>query len=250
MKITIIGIGPGHPDQITVQAVKAINAHRVILIPVKEGTTTGDTRRLIAERHLTDPAAHELVDVPMPKVSDRPKGDYAKSVGTFRDQQAKAFADALDAAGADEVAILAWGCPTLFDGTIEGVRAYPEVEITVLPGVTSVSALAAAHGIIQTNIGQAVLITTGRQLKDGLPNNHGTIADMVDAQGHVWNQDGPEWTAYWGAFVGLEHQALDHGPLETVRERIKTKRAELAEAHGWLFDIAILKQEGTQADGD
>lgn len=244
MKVTIIGIGPGHPDQITVQAVKALNAHKVILIPVKEGTTTGDTRRLIAERHLENPAAHDLIDVPMPKVSDRPKGEYTATVGTFRDRQAKAFADALDAVEEGEVAILAWGCPTLFDGTIEGVRSYPGVELTVLPGVTSVSALAAAHGVVQTNIGQSVLITTGRQLKDGLPREHGTIADMVDAQGHVWNQDGPEWTAYWGAFVGLEHQALDHGPLEEMRERITAKRAALAEEHGWLFDIALLKQEG------
>lgn len=242
MKVTIIGIGPGHPDQITVQAVKALNAHRVILIPVKVGTTTGDTRREIARRHLVDPSAHDLREVPMPKVSDRPAGEYTAAVGTFRDRQAQAFADALDAVEADEVAILAWGCPTLFDGTIEGVRAYPGVELTVLPGVTSVSALAAAHGVVQTNIGQSVLITTGRQLKSGLPTEHGTIADMVDAQGHVWTQDGPEWTAYWGAFVGLEQQALDHGPLEEVRERIQAKRAALAEEHGWLFDIALLKQ--------
>lgn len=247
MNVTIIGIGPGHPDQITVQAVKALNAHREILIPVKAGTTTGDTRREIALRHLADPSAHILRDVPMPKVSDRPTGEYTASVGTFRDRQARAFAEALDAADGDAVAILAWGCPTLFDGTIEGVRSYPGVELTVLPGVTSVSALAAAHGVVQTNIGQSVLITTGRQLKGGLPGEHGTIADMVDAQGHVWNQDGPEWTAYWGAFVGLPNQTLDQGPLHDVRDRIKAKRTSLAEEHGWLFDIALLKQTGTPA---
>lgn len=244
MKVTILGIGPGHPDQITVQAVKALNAHKVILIPVKAGTTTGDTRRLIAERHLADPAAHALIEVPMPKVSERPKGDYTTTVGTFRDRQAKAFTNALDAVDENEVAILAWGCPTLFDGTIEGVRSYPGVELTVIPGVTSVSALAAAHGVVQTNIGQSVLITTGRQLKDGLPHEHGSIADMVDAQGYIWNHDGPEWTAYWGAFVGLENQALEHGPLYEVRDRIKTQRAALVEEYGWLFDIALLKQEG------
>lgn len=244
MNVTIIGIGPGHPDQITVQAVKALNAHREILIPVKEGTTTGDTRRAIALRHLEDPSAHVLRDVPMPKVSDRPNGEYTASVGTFRDRQAQAFAEALDAVDGDAAAILAWGCPTLFDGTIEGVRTYPGIELTVLPGVTSVSALAAAHGVVQTNIGQSVLITTGRQLKDGLPHEHGTIADMVDAQGHVWNQDGPAWTAYWGAFVGLDTQVLDHGPLHEVRDRIQAKRAALAEEHGWLFDIALLKQTG------
>ena len=242
MKITIIGIGPGHPDQITVQAVRALNAHRVILLPTKEATTTGDTRRVIAQRHLDDPQAHELIDVPMPQVRDRPTGEYTASVGTFRDRQAEAFARALDTVNDDAVAILAWGCPTLFDGTIDGVRAYPGAEITVIPGVTSVSALAAAHGVSQTSIGQSVLITTGRRLKDGLPEGHGTIVDMVDAKGHVWQLDGPDWTAYWGAFVGLPEEQLIQGPLPVVREEITRTRTALTQDHGWLFDIALLKR--------
>lgn len=241
MKVTVIGIGPGHPDQITVQAVKAMNAHQVILLPTKEGTTTGDTRRLIAERHLVNPERHSLIDLPMPKVSDRPGGDYVGSVHTFRQRQAMAVGKALDELETDAVALLAWGCPTLFDGTIEAVRAYPGVELEVIPGVTSVSALAARHAVVLTEVGQSVLITTGRQLKDGIPPGHGTIADMVDANGHIWNQDPKGWTAYWGAFVGLENEALDHGPLAEVRERIQVKRAALADEYGWLFDLTILR---------
>ncbi|WP_336249756.1 SAM-dependent methyltransferase [Stomatohabitans albus] len=243
MHVTIIGIGPGHPDQITVQAVNALNAHDVILLPTKAGTTTGDTRRSIAQRHLVNPDAHRLIDLPMPSVRNRPRGAYRHSVQQFREQQAAAIAAALDALDVTNVAILTWGCPTLFDGTIEGVRTYPGVQMDVIPGVTSVSALAAAHGVAQTEIGQSVLITTGRQLQHGLPANHGTVVDMVDAKGHVWTQDPAGWTAYWGAFVGLAQEELDHGPLDEMQQRIPAKRAELAETHGWLFDVTLLRQD-------
>lgn len=242
MRVTVIGIGPGHRDQITVQAVKALNAHRVILIPTKAGTTTGETRREIALSHLDDPASHNLVDLPMPKVSERPEGAYAEGVQSFRDAQAQAIHAALDRyCDEEDVALLAWGCPTLYDGTIEGVKTYPGVELTVIPGVTSVSALAAAHGVVQSKVGQSVLITTGRQLAEHIPEGFATIADMVDAKGHLLAHDDDRWQIYWGAYVGHDQQVLRSGNLARVREDIMTTRAELKATHGWLFDIALIQ---------
>ena len=66
-------------------------------------------------------------------------------------------------------AFLVWGDPTLYDGTLailDDVHATGRVEfsVEVVPGISSVSALAARHGVALNRAGESVLITTGRRL--------------------------------------------------------------------------------------
>ena len=55
MKLTLIGIGTGNPDHLTLQAIRAINAQDLILIPHKgEGKADlADLRRAICDEVLT-----------------------------------------------------------------------------------------------------------------------------------------------------------------------------------------------------
>ena len=65
-------------------------------------------------------------------------------------------------------AFLAWGDPSLYDSTLrilDEVARHVELRYDVIPGITAVQALTARHRIPLNDVGEPVLITTGRQLR-------------------------------------------------------------------------------------
>ena len=60
-------------------------------------------------------------------------------------------------------------------------RLEPAPAIEVIPGVTAIQALCAAHKIPLNEIGKPFLVTTGRQLRDkGWPAGVETVVVMLD----------------------------------------------------------------------
>ena len=64
---------------------------------------------------------------------------------------------------------LVWGDPALYDSTIRILQAILvsgrcAFEFEVIPGITSVQALAAQHKVPLNSIGRSIEITTGRRL--------------------------------------------------------------------------------------
>ena len=74
-------------------------------------------------------------------------------------------------------AFLAWGDPSLYDSTLrilDAVAQHVEIDYDVIPGITAIQALTARHRIPLNDIGEPVLITTGRRLAaDGLRGQRG-----------------------------------------------------------------------------
>ena len=107
----------------------------------------------------------------------------------------------------DTGAFLVWGDPTLYDGTLailDDVRANGHVEfaVEVIPGISSVSALAARHGWPSTAPAKSILITTGRRLaRDGVPEAIDNVVVMLDAH-DAWRGLGDDYDVWWSAFVG------------------------------------------------
>src|SRR5262245_10008225 len=66
-ELLVIGIGPGHPDQITVQAVQAINRVDVFFVIDKGAAKSGlnAAREEILRRHVAAPA-YRVVEIPEP----------------------------------------------------------------------------------------------------------------------------------------------------------------------------------------
>ncbi|MFP3541273.1 SAM-dependent methyltransferase, partial [Pseudomonas sp. SIMBA_044] len=67
---------------------------------------------------------------------------------------------------------LVWGDPALYDSTIRILQAILATgrcvfEFEVIPGITSVQALAARHKVPLNRIGRSIEITTGRRLAAG-----------------------------------------------------------------------------------
>ena len=78
-------------------------------------------------------------------------------------------------------AFLIWGDPSLYDGHLEILqhilkKGAVNFEYEVIPGITSVQVLAARHKIPLNRIGESIVITTGRKLKEYSPTE---IANIV-----------------------------------------------------------------------
>ena len=128
--------------------------------------------------------------------------------------------------GPDEVgAFLVWGDPSLYDSTLrvlEQVRERGGVEFThrVIAGITSAAALAAQHRVLLNRVGSPFTVTTGRRLREQLPDVPGDVVVMLDAENTfrlVADLDnGDDFEIFWGAYVGTPDELLVAGPLREV----------------------------------
>ena len=203
--LSLIGIGTGNPDHLTLQAIREINAADLVLIPRKgEGKADlAELRRAILREVLTNPSTR-VVEFDLP-VRDETVPDYRARVDGWHDAIAGVWQAAMGSPRPARVALLVWGDPSLYDSTLRiASRLRPLPEVKVIPGITSLQALTAAHAIPLNTIGGPVTITTGRQLRDhGWPECAETVAVMLDAGG-----------AFTAAEVAREQQQVVVGRVE------------------------------------
>lgn len=241
--LSLIGIGTGNPDHLTAQAAKALNAADLILLPRKgeEKSDLADIRRQILSQVLTTPVPVAEYDVP--KRADQ--SDYLGAVNDWHDAIAQVWHDTITAHLPDggEVALMVWGDPSLYDSTLRIAARLPGLSVRVIPGITSLQVLTAAHAIPLNTLAAPVTITTGRQLRDhGWPEGAVTLAVMLDKGGAFTAIDPAGMTIWWGAYVGMPEQRLIHGPLAEVSDQILATRTRLRDEHGWIMDIYLLRR--------
>lgn len=239
-RLHLIGTGTGNPDHLTLQAVQHLSRADLVLIPRKgpDKADLADLRRLICTAHLPD--ATRIAEFDMP-VRD-PSLPYLEAVERWHDEIAVIWAQTIAARLPDggDVALLVWGDPSLYDSTLRIARRLG-LEVAVVPGITSLQVLTAAHAIPLNALGAPVVITTGRRLREGgWPMDARRVAVMLDA-GSAFEMLNPEGIhIWWGAYLGLPQQALIAGPLAETGPRITKTRAELRARHGWIMDIYLL----------
>jgi precorrin-6A synthase len=242
--LALIGIGTGNPDHMTRAAITALNAADLILIPRKGETKAdlADLRRAICAGAVTNPATR-IVEFDLPE-RDPATPDYVARVQDWHDAIARVWAAAVAGVPAPRarVALLVWGDPSLYDSTLRiAARLCPAPQITVIPGITSLQVLTAAHCIPLNALAGQVVITTGRRLRDhGWPAGADRIAVMLDGS-CAFDTLPPEGIRiWWGAYLGMPQQALEHGPLSEAGPRIIARRAGLRAEHGWIMDCYLL----------
>jgi precorrin-6A synthase len=250
--ILVIGIGAGNPDQLTVQAVKALNRADAFFV-LDKGAAKDDLvrlRREILGRHV-DGEGYRIVEARDPE-RDRAPSDYTAAVSDWHERRAAMFERMiLDELDEDECgAFLVWGDPSLYDSTIdviERILAGGEVtfEYDVIPGISSVHALTARHRIALNRVGGAVQITTGRRLaRDGWPEGVDDLVVMLDADCSFGTLDPEGVEIYWGAYLGTPDELLASGRLADVADEIRRVRAEARERKGWIMDTYVLRRSG------
>ncbi|WP_214367539.1 precorrin-6A synthase (deacetylating) [Pseudonocardia sp. H11422] len=248
-KVFVIGIGAGDPDHITVQAVKAMNRVDVFFVIDKGGTKDDLTglRTELLSRHV-EHGRYRVVEAADPE-RDRTAQAYREAVVDWQDRRAEIYAKMItDELGADEVgAFLVWGDPSLYDGTLRlldriAARGAVEFEVESIPGISSVQALAAAHRLILNRIGRPVLITTGRRIATGLPEDVDDVVVMLDGGTAFADLPDTDVDIYWGAYVGTPDEVLVQGNLQQVKDEIVRVRAEQRERKGWIMDTYLLRR--------
>lgn len=240
--IHVIGIGAGDPDYVTTQAIRALNDTDVFFA-MDKGEAKSDLvalRREICLRFITEPG-YRFVELPDPKRAA--DGEYSRAVADWHFARAQLWARAIETElGPDGVgAFLAWGDPSLYDSTLrilDEVAGHVEFEYDVIPGITAIQALTARHRIPLNDVGEPVLITTGRQLrKTGLT---GSAVVMLDGD-CAFLDCPPQTRIWWGAYLGTPHEMLMAGTVGEVGQRIAQRRAEARGQHGWIMDIYLLR---------
>jgi precorrin-6A synthase len=242
--LSLIGIGTGNPDHLTLQAIRAINAADLILIPRKgDGKADlADLRHAICREVLTNPAT-QIAEFDLPIRRDSTP-DYRQRVDDWHDEIAEVWAQTIAANPATRVALLVWGDPALYDSTLRiAARLRPAPQIEVIPGITSIHALTAAHAIALNEIGAPFIVTTGRRLRDeGWPAGVDTAVVMLDGECSFQSLDPTGVSIWWGGYVGMKEEIIVSGPLAEVAALIVALRAEARAAHGWIMDIYLLRR--------
>ncbi|MGE7990695.1 precorrin-6A synthase (deacetylating) [Pseudomonas sp. NPDC089554] len=245
--LLLIGIGPGDPRQVTFEAVDALRRATVFFV-LDKGQAKDELlrlRKVILERYLPE-GGYRVVQVQDPS-RDGQAEDYVGAVQDWHQQRAVLYARLLqDELGAGEVgAFLLWGEPGLYDSTLRILDLVRErgvaVQLEVIPGISSVQALAARHQVPLNRIGEPLTILPGRRLAEqGRVDN---VVVMLDGQcAFAGLEDDGLWI-YWGAYLGTADEILVAGPLQDVKAQILQIREAARQRIGWIMDTYLLRRQ-------
>ena len=244
--VLVIGIGAGDPEHVTVQAIRAMNRADIVFVIEKDDRTDelARVRHEILERYLEDGRRPRIIPLPDPP-RDRSAAAYGSAVADWRRRRAAQWERAI-AAEEGCMAFLVWGDPAIYDSTLAVLdevlaRGTVEFDHEVIPGISSVQALAARHRVPFNRIGGAVQITTGRRLAAGFPTEADDVLVMLDSDCTFTRLDG-DIDIYWGAYVGTEDEILVAGRVGDVAEEIRRMRREARERKGWVMDSYLLRR--------
>ncbi|MFC7907121.1 precorrin-6A synthase (deacetylating) [Streptomyces nigra] len=249
--IHVIGIGAGDPEQLTLQAVRALRDTDVFFI-LDKGEVKSDLtglRRDMLDAHVPE-GTYRIVEARDPD-RDRSAGGaaYSPAVGDWRSARAGIYARLIaEELGEDETgAFLVWGDPALYDSTLailEEVLASGTVAFAydVIPGISSISSLAARHRTGLNRVARPVQITTGRRLAEGFPDGVDDVVVMLDAHQRFRQYADEDLDIYWGAYLGTPDEILVSGPIAEAAPRIERLRAEARERKGWIMDTYLLRR--------
>ncbi|MBU2890708.1 precorrin-6A synthase (deacetylating) [Celeribacter halophilus] len=241
-ELWLIGIGTGNPDHVTLEGQKALRDAATVLIP-RKGAGKEDLAHLRLDILVASKTQARVVYVDMPERDD--SLPYQTRVALWHDEIARRWQVALEAVPEGPVALLVWGDPGLYDSTLRiAARLDPAPKLRVVPGITALQALTAAHAIPFNTVNGAVTVTTGRRLRDhGWPEGAQTVIVMLDGACSFQSLDPTGLHIWWGAFLGMADQVLDSGALAEAGPRIVERRANARARHGWIMDTYLLRRD-------
>lgn len=250
--LSLIGIGAGNPEHLTLQAIRVLGAADLILIPLKgtEKQQLAQIRRDICDEFAVH-ADLDVIEFDLPK-RDPAIADYLTRVELWHDAIAATWQEAISRfPGKRHIALLIWGDPSLYDSSLRlagRLQGHMVLEINVVPGITALQSLCAAHAIPLNDAGQPVLITTGRKLRDeGWPSQADRIAVMLDGENSFTAIQDGNVHIWWGAYLSMKEEVILQGPLDVIGPQIIETRQKLRAQHGWIMDMYILSRQESEA---
>lgn len=249
--VFVIGIGAGDPAFLTRQATEAIARVDVFFLLDKDGAgkdALTDFRRGLLDAVRPD-GGYRLVTALSP---ERPSGGssaaYRSGIDTWRRARAQIFRNLLtqEVPPTGTAAFLVWGDPCLYDGTIEildGLIADGlALQVSVLPGISSIQVLTAIHRLPLNRIGESITITTGRQLAAMDPVEIRNCVVMLDGRAAFRQFAESDLDIYWGAYLGTPDQVTVAGKLRDRADEIAAIIDRERARKGWIMDTYLLRR--------
>lgn len=247
--LSLIGIGPGGPEYLTVQAIEAMRRVDVFFMLEKEGRGKEELleiRRRIMERYL-ESGRYRVVTASSPARSATE--GYQQGVVAWHAEKQALFVELFERELADGEcgAFLIWGDPALYDQTVSLISAIvvavpDRYALEVIPGITAVQALTAQHCIPLNRVGEAISITTGRQMSQCDPSSVDNAFVMLDGEEAFKHFIGQDMDIYWGAYLGTDDELLVAGSLDEVLDELLETRRRARERKGWIMDTYLLRR--------
>lgn len=239
-ELWLVGIGTGDPDHVTGAGMRALREASAILMPDK-GAEKSALLRLRQDILARSGSTACVVPFDYPV---RAGGDYLGAVHDWHDEIARRWAAACEDHEGRPVALMVWGDPSLYDSTLRiAARLEPAPKVRVIPGITAVQALTAAHGVALNTLAGAVQITTGRNIRArGWPEEAETVVVMLDGEASFTHLAPEGVTIWWGAYLGSADEVLWSGPLAEGAHAIPAIRAEARARHGWIMDTWMVRR--------
>jgi len=199
--ITVVGLGPGNPDDLTVQARAALTERR----PVYLRTAVHPTVAALREWRVEFEAFDELY---------RDASDFE---AVYR-----AIVDRLLAEGARQDIVYAVpGHPLVGESTVRALLAQDRVEIAIVPGLSGLEAIYARLGL---DPARGVQVVDAHQIGDLLPDRHTIVLQVWSRQVAseaklalmTWYPDEHPVTVIRGAGIPGEEQIERDLPLYAI----------------------------------
>ncbi|MCF8004280.1 MAG: precorrin-6A synthase (deacetylating) [Chromatiaceae bacterium] len=247
--LTLIGIGPGGPEYLTLQAIEAMRRVDVFFMLEKAGRGKEELleiRRRIMDRYL-EPGRYRVVTASSPPRSTAE--GYRQGVAAWHAEKRALFVELFERelANGQCGAFLIWGDPALYDQTVSLISAIvaaapDRYALEVIPGITAVQALTAQHRIPLNRVGEAINITTGRQMAQCDPSGVNNAFVMLDGEETFQRFTGKNMDIYWGAYLGTDDELLIAGDLDAVLGELLQTRRRARERKGWIMDTYLLRR--------
>ena len=251
MKIDLylVGIGTGNPEHVTQQAINVLRSSDIILVPNKgsEKSDLANLRYQICDE-LLGSKKPLIFEFDIPKRSS--EVEYLDAVDQWHEVIANAWESTIEHAQLNavqrikKVSLMIWGDPSLYDSALRiAERLTPKPSVTVVPGITSIQALASAHKIPINDVGSSFLVTTGRRLIDeGFPKDYDKVVVMLDGNCSFNSLKRSDFYIWWGAYLGMPNQIIFSGNLDDVADLIVKERKKARDEHGWIMDTYLIKK--------
>lgn len=251
--IYLIGMGPGGPEYLTIQAIETLKRVDVFFMLDKEGRGKDELIRMrqAVLRHYLGDDGYRVVAVTSPVRRSQP-GGYKDDVRVWHEEKYQIFERLI----ADELqdnqsgALLLWGDPSLYDQTVSLVSELVEnsqgaLDFEVIPGITSVQMLTAKHKIPLNRVGESVMITTGRHVEHCDPAEIQNAVVMLDYNASFQRFKGQNMDVYWGGYLGFPDEMIAAGPVDEISDDLIKTKAEARDRKGWLMDLYLLRRRKT-----
>ena len=179
-------------------------------------------RREICERFIREPG-YRFVELPDPQRARAATAIYRQAVADWHAARAAGRGPTRSNPSWDPtVSARSWRgatrrCTTARCASSTSSPPRVDIDYDVIPGITAIQALTARHRIPLNDIGEPVLITTGRQLRD--PGCRGSAVVMLDGD-CSFRSCPPDTRIWWGAYLGTPDELLVAGTVGEVGERI------------------------------